>query len=476
MPWSATHSIPALSHKTEEVKKLFAEVANDALGKGKSEKDAIAAGLAAVRNHEIKNKVKKSLEEPKVPAHVKAVMEVAKASEQKEEPRIRQAFLGKNALTPDSSRSLVSASWDDFGRLILQFDDGQKITTSKIPIVEKLEQTVNVAVNPVFDYLQFNIDDNTPHEELLPGSLHWNKFEDCLDILHEDGSILQTGLENYIRVKNDLGYTLTNGTVVMFNGVNLDENPEVIPIAALPAIDPLYLIGVLTNDIPDGTTGRATVLGKVRDLNTTGSDVGETWLQGDLLWVHPTSVGKLTRVRPSAPNPAISVAVVLKVGTTDGMILVKPTIFPRLFYGKFSSYLTQTPTLANTPYPVSFENKEFESGVRLIDSTKMVCDHAGLYSFDFRLQLAATNSSNKNVYIWIRRNGVDIPNTTSVVTVSGNSNHVASWNFVQPMVIGDYMELMYAASDTSVSINSPAPTAFCPAAPSAVIKVNQFNL
>lgn len=239
----------------------------------------------------------------------------------------------------------------------------------------------------------------------------------------------------------------------------------------------LLIIGVLTNELQDGQRGRATVLGKVRQLNTTGSTVSEVWQQGDLLWAHPAIAGEFTKVKPSAPNPAISVAAVLKVGLTDGVILVRPTIFPRLFYAKYLSNQNQQPLLINTPYPVTFNIADIESGISVVDGSKITVASSGLYSFDFRLQITSTNSSSKNIYIWARKNGVDIPNSATKITLTGNAVETApSWNFVYTMQAGDYFELMYAADDTAIIVNAPSPTTFCPSTPSAVIKVNQLDL
>jgi hypothetical protein len=318
---------------------------------------------------------------------------------------------------------------------------------------------------------------NYTAEDYLPGMLTWNEFEDCLDIVQNDGSILQVGLENYIEVINKTNTTLTNGTVVRFSGVSLEEIPEAFPLIADGTIPPLYLIGVLTNTIIPGQRGRATVFGKVRNINTTGSDVGETWQLGDLLYAHPVQAGKLTKLQPTAPNVVISVAAVLSVNATQGKILVRPTIFPRLFYGTFSNTTTQTPAAANTPYHVHFDTTEIASGVRVFDLSRIYTDYSGLYSFDFRLQLTSTNSSQKSIYIWARKNGVDIPKSNSKVTISGNGVElVPSWSFSVSMQAGDYFELMYASSSTGVSIDAPAATSFAPSTPSATLRVSQINL
>lgn len=495
MPWTSSKegTLPSLKNKSQEAREIFARVANAALAKGQSEEESIYAGLAAVSAQERKRlrDIKKDqigstskTNQNALPAHLAAVLgvctqEVQKAAvEPLNEPQrypIKQAFLGKNALVSDPNRSLTSASWDNFGRLILQFDDGKQIITDRIPVEERIEQSIGVSVNPVFDYLRFNTEANV--DQLLPGWLSWNSFEDCLNIQHSDGSTLQVGLENYIEVINNTGSTLANGAVVKFSGVALNEIPECSALTASPDFAPLLLIGVLTNELVNGQRGRATVLGKVRQLNTTGSTVGETWLQGDLLWAHPTIAGAFTRVKPSAPNPAISVAAVLKVDSTQGVILVRPTIFPRLYYAKYRSLVSQLPALANTPYSVIFGTTDIQSGIEILNSRQIKVQQSGLYSFDFRLQLTSSNSSQKNVYVWARKNGTDVPDSCTKVTLVGNGvSTVASWNYVYSMAQGDYFELMFAADDVAISIDAPAPTAFCPATPSAEIKVTQIDL
>lgn len=472
MPWTASveGTLPSLKNKSKEAREIFARVANAALAKGQTEEEAIYAGLAVVAAHERKKEreVKKEFK-PIAKAEV-----VAPITPTNTRNVISQAFLPKNAITPDPDRSLVASSWDNNGRLILQFDDGKKIITDPVPVSENIEQFISVSTDPFFDFIKFETEANV---DLIPGMLAWNKAEDCLDIQHEDGSTLQVGLEQHMQVMNDTGETLPNGSLVQFSGVSLEENPEVSLLTASPGFTPLYTVGILTNSIEDGGLGRATVFGKVRQLNTTGSSVGETWLQGDLLWAHPTVAGGLTNVKPAAPYPAISIAAVLKVHATEGVILVRPTIFPRMYYANYKSLVAQTAVAPNTPYAVKFETTDIQSGVSILDQTKIKPAQSGLYSFDFRLQLTSGNSSAKNIYIWASKNGTAIPNSTTKVSISGSSTElVASWNFVYTMQNSDYFELMYAVDDTALVINSPVTPAFCPTIPSAIIKVNQVDL
>ncbi len=466
MQWSADNLPASMKSKSLKLRELFAKVANASLDKGFSKEESIFAGTNAVKIEERKNQPAK-VKAPKLPSHVESLRSYTSPFE----------MVSKAENDLPIAATVKAAEFDAQGHLVILMSDGRRVVTKGKAVEQHIDQRIGVSVNPIFDHVQMNTTANYTSEDYLPGMLTWNEFEDCLDIVQNDGSILQVGLEQYIEVINKTASTLPNGSVVRFSGVSLDEIPEASPLLADGNVPPLYIIGVLTNSLIPGQRGRATILGKVRNINTTGSDVGETWQIGTLLWAHPTIPGKLTSIQPTAPNVVISVAAVLKADATQGKLLVRPVIFPRLFYGVFSSSVTQTPPSINVPHNVHFENTDIASGVRVVNQDRITTDNAGLYSFDFRLQLTSTNSSQKDIYIWGRKNGVDISRSASKVTLVGNSVElVPSWSFSVSMQAGDYFELMYATTDVAISINAPAATSFAPSTPSATLRVSQINL
>jgi hypothetical protein len=316
------------------------------------------------------------------------------------------------------------------------------------------------------------------------GILSWNTLEDCLDIQQEDGSTLQAGLESYIKVRNYTGGILTNGTLVQFSGINGNGNPTCVPLLANSIFDPLYTIGVLTNDIPNGEVGRATTFGKVRGINTTGAIVGESWSAGDLLWASTTVAGGLTKIKPTAPNPAISVAAVTVVGTTTGELLIRPTISSRLYYGSFSDTTTQSAVAANTAYPIKFDTTDSASGHFVASrysgsNNAIVALVSGLYNYQFSLQFASTTNQTRDIWIWPRKNNVDIPNSATRISITDSTTYVvAAWNFIVSMQANNDFQLMWAASEGSntISITAFSATAFCPAIPSVILSVTQASL
>ena len=100
-----------------------------------------------------------------------------------------------------------------------------------------------------------------------------------------------------------------------------------------------------------------------------------------------------------------------------------------------------------------------------------------MYNYQFSLQLVSSNASSKSVWIWARKNGVDIPHSTTQLTIVGNGVYsVAAWNFVVSMNANDYFELVWATSDITASITSPASTAFAPETPGVIMTVTEAAL
>lgn len=148
-----------------------------------------------------------------------------------------------------------------------------------------------------------------------------------------------------------------------------------------------------------------------------------------------------------------------------------------LRYGTFYDTTDQTAAAANTAYAITFNNTDLSAGVYLGTPTSRVyVDRPGTYNFQFSLQLQSTSSASaKEVYIWARLNGdtTTVANSATKITIQGNNDHyVAAWNFVLKMNTGDYFELMWATTNTTVQILADPATAFCPAIPSAILTVS----
>lgn len=307
------------------------------------------------------------------------------------------------------------------------------------------------------------------------GQLSWNAAEETVDLTMGSGVTQQIGFETYLRATNDTGVTIPNGTVVGFAGV--DGEIKVSPFLADGSIPEVYFVGLTTFDMVDGATGPITIYGKIRDIDTTGPGA-ETWVAGDILYASPTVAGQLTKVRPTAPDAVVVVAAVLKVGTTDGEILVRPTIPMGLDYGTFDATTDRTLAAINTATAVTFDNTLTSNGVsRGTPTSRLVVSAAGFYQFDANLQISSGSASAKNVYFWLRKNGTDVADTTRALTVALNEGFTpVALTYTISLLAADYVELMWAGDSTAVTLEAIPTLAFAPSAPSALVSLTQIQL
>lgn len=172
-----------------------------------------------------------------------------------------------------------------------------------------------------------------------------------------------------------------------------------------------------------------------------------------------------------------AVAAALAQLATDVQALAVAPVYtpqlPRLRYGSFYDTTDQTAALANTAYGMTFNSTDITNGVYIGSPTSRVyVDTINVYNIQFSAQLINTAGGAHNVWIWLRKNGTDIPNSATVLRVEGNNTEaVAAWNFLLSMNAGDYFELMWEVSDTSLSLHADPATAIHPAIPSIILTV-----
>ena len=147
-------------------------------------------------------------------------------------------------------------------------------------------------------------------------------------------------------------------------------------------------------------------------------------------------------------------------------------------YGQFYDTTTQAPAVINTAYPVTFNTTAYARGTRRGATTSQIfCNNAGIYNFQFSIQFDKTSGGDSLAYIWLRRNGVDIPDSASQIRIKGNNAEIfAAANVYQAMSNGDYVQLMWSADDLDIRMLYEAAAAPHPAVPSVILTVNQVNI
>ena len=101
---------------------------------------------------------------------------------------------------------------------------------------------------------------------------------------------------------------------------------------------------------------------------------------------------------------------------------------------------------------------------------------SGLYQFTVRYQLTSTNSSSKNARVWFRRNGTtDYANSTAISSLDSNGGFATiTVSEFFSLQANEYLELMWAVSDTSLSLTAAA-TTYAPASAAVIVTVTQIQ-
>ena len=352
--------------------------------------------------------------------------------------------------------------------------DGKAETALSVATVaERLAAIAATAPAPVsgegIDYIDLNA--QAPHVSRIR-RLVWDDQDQTLALGMDYDVVQQVGMEYFARVENATSSTIPNGSLVGFAGVGAGNVLSVAPFIADASIPSLYVLGVMTHDLPNsGDVGYCTVWGHVRGLDTSAFAVG------DVLYASTTTPGGFTNVKPTAPNFAIPVAAVLFSDATDGEIFVRPTIEQQKYYGVFEKTDSQTPSAINTENLITFTGTQISNTVSIgTPASRIVVPESGLYRLGAQVQLTSGSSSDKNVWVWFKKNGTTIPNSARIVTIRINGGLVpVSLAEVVSLDASDYVEVAFAADSTDVTISTVAATAFAPAAPAVLLEVTQVQ-
>ena len=181
-------------------------------------------------------------------------------------------------------------------------------TTGEIATV----QDISTTSNPTFADVTV---DSVIFGATPDASLAWDSVHGTVSITYDSSSVTnKLGQTTHFYVKATSA--ITKGQLVMFAGAQGDH------ILAAPADPsavgflPEWVIGVADQAFATNDFGYVVSQGTVTGVNTSG------FTAGDLLYMHPTTVGALTNSEPAVPNHSILVAAALN-STNNGSIYIR---------------------------------------------------------------------------------------------------------------------------------------------------------
>jgi hypothetical protein len=144
-------------------------------------------------------------------------------------------------------------------------------------------------------------------------------------------------------------------------------------------------------------------------------------------------------------------------------------------YGAWHDTTTQT-AAANTPTLITMNSTDFTQTVTLVAGSKITAKYPGIYNVQFSIQLSNPNTSDDNVTIWYKQNGVDVVNSAGIATVNGKHGStpgttVFGWNEFFDLNANDYLQLYWTtdSGNTTLATYAAGVSPTHPASPSVAV-------
>ena len=126
---------------------------------------------------------------------------------------------------------------------------------------------------------------------------------------------------------------------------------------------------------------------------------------------------------------------------------------------------------------VKMEVTDFSSGISIANNgsgnpTRITFAAAGTYMIAPSLQFANSDTANHNVNVWFRKNGTDISASNTVINIpkaGDGGNNFFQIVFYAQVTAGQYIEIMWLPTSTTVTLDFIAAGAVAPSAGSVIL-------
>ena len=119
--------------------------------------------------------------------------------------------------------------------------------------------------------------------------------------------------------------------------------------------------------------------------------------------------------------------------------------------------------VANTAVPMYMNTTDFSNSVTLVDTTKLTAAKAGLYNLQWSGQFNNSDTTEHDLSVWLRINGVDVPASTGFVAVvsshGGIDGHlIVGWNYYVQLAAGQYVEIWWSTTNEKLTLECYGPS------------------
>lgn len=123
---------------------------------------------------------------------------------------------------------------------------------------------------------------------------------------------------------------------------------------------------------------------------------------------------------------------------------------------------------------VTFNTDLTGTGISVVSTTQITFTAAGTYMLAPSIQFVNSAASDHDVTIWFRKNGTNIANSATIITVpkaADGGAAVFSLSFFDTVTAGQYIEIMWLPENVAVTVEAAVAGAIAPAIPSIICPV-----
>ena len=343
------------------------------------------------------------------------------------------------------------------GNTLQRVTDNGASTTNAITITDN-----NItASSGLFDSLDMTPLGDGSQPAYQEGVVFYDSENHTLSLYNDEADVtLQLGQEEFLRVRNNTGATIQNGTAVLINGAHGNAAPTISGAIATSEASS-QVVGLTTHSIEDNSFGYVTTYGIVRDVDTSAFSAG------DEIFLSATQIGSGVAVAPVIPNYKISLGHVINSASSNGSMLVQVGN-PKLGGGDLKS---EAPlNMSGVPFVTSISdttaggsqtdplfifdsgNRQLQigSGVQLLDgaptnTSNVLYNEGGVLKFNG----STVDTTYDDTYvsgIATYASGQAISNQSNISTNTSNiSSNTAKVNYASGLAIANETDISYVS-------------------------------
>lgn len=222
---------------------------------------------------------------------------------------------------------------------------------------------------------------------------------------------------------------------------------------------------------PRGFEGAQGIQGPLGPTGITGATgprgpTGPIGIQGVQGPIGPTGLGATGSTGSTGPT-----------GPTGPIGPTGPSTIGSNPVGNFYSMITQPISYPPaSPTVFTYNYGPVTQSISLVSGTRIRVSETGIYETYYSIQVSrASGGSSRYVYVWLRKNGVDVPDTNGrTATNSNNGDSLPIVFYTIQLNASDYIEYVAQADGDDCQILADTPT-IGPAIPSIIVGIKRIG-